>query len=52
MSFDYSVDALHRTIRWCEEAAPPNNGMQATAGGAVVLTSRVGRSPAAPDAER
>lgn len=29
-----------------------NNRMQATAGGLGVLGSRVGRAPAAPDAER
>jgi len=30
----------------------PNNRIQATAGGAAVLNSRVGRSLAASDAER
>ena len=30
----------------------PNHRMQATAGAAAVLNSPVGRSPAAPDAER
>ena len=32
--------------------APPNNRMQATAGRSAVLSGRVGRTPAAPDAER
>ena len=31
---------------------PPNNRIQASAGGAAVLNSRVGRAPAAPDAGR
>jgi hypothetical protein len=31
---------------------PANIRMQAPAGGAAVLSSRVGRAPAAPDAER
>jgi len=30
----------------------PNHRIQATAGGAAVLNESVGRSPAAPDAER
>jgi hypothetical protein len=34
-------------LRW-----PPNNRMQATAGGATVLSSLVEPSPASPDAER
>ena len=31
---------------------PPNHRIQATAGGTAVLNNRVGRAPAAPDAER
>jgi hypothetical protein len=43
---------------WCDESqkpggtGPPNNRIQATAGRAAVLKARIGRSPAAPDAER
>jgi hypothetical protein len=37
--------------RWMPPA-PHNNRIQAAPGGAAVLNGRVGRAPAAPDADR
>jgi hypothetical protein len=44
--------SLSTSLRSFGVGSMPNHRMQATAGGAAVLNSRVGRSPAAPDAER
>ena len=43
---------MYLYLRGYESHDTHNHRMQATAGGAALLSRRVGHSPAAPDAER